>query len=113
MHLQPPYNLPTTCQVGLGSHDPSVSEYVWTYLLSSTDQYLSTAAPRAYLREQAGLFSGVTKWIDLPGDARPAAFPKVILQELHASGVLIYDGVVVRGRLIVHTPTAQNEAELT
>jgi len=55
----------------------------------------------------------MTEWINLPRDSWTTALTEIPLQELKAESVLINNGAVVCGRLVIHTPTTEDELEPT
>jgi len=55
----------------------------------------------------------MTERVYLPRDSWTATLTEVPLQELKAESVLINDGAVVCGRLVIHTPTTEDELEPT
>ena len=59
-----------------------------------------------------GHFCGMSERIDVPADSRSSGGSKVLLHESQPNGHLVDDGVVVRGCLIVHTPSSINELQL-
>eukprot|EP01043_Picozoa_sp_COSAG02_P014961 COSAG02_NODE_625_length_19372_cov_14.475355_10_plen_363_part_00 len=54
----------------------------------------------------------MTERVDLPGPTRDGVVAKVLLEELVATGGLVYHLDVVRARLVVHAPRAVDELEL-
>lgn len=51
--------------------------------------------------------------VDVPGDARPAAGSKRLVEEAEAHGHLVDDGAVVGGGLVAHAPAAVDELQTT
>ena len=66
-----------------------------------------------YLCKEGGLFTRMAKGVNLPSCSRAAAVSKVMLDELQAFCVLVYDSIIMSGRLIVHTPTSKNKLKST
>lgn len=58
----------------------------------------------SYLCKKRGVFAGVAKGVNVPGDPGPTADPKGLVQKPQADGHLVDDGAVVRRGLVAHTP---------
>jgi hypothetical protein len=63
--------------------------------------------------EERRLFFRMSKWIDLPPDSRNTALTKCIIKSSKTPRHLVYDLVIISGRLVIHTPTATYEFKLT
>lgn len=59
-----------------------------------------------YLCKHGGMFAGVAKGVNVPGDTGATARPKRLIEEPQAHGHLVDDSAVVGGGLITHTPAA-------
>lgn len=64
-----------------------------------------------YLCENGRVFSGMSKGVDVPGDARAAALAEGVVEEAQAQGHLVDDRAVVRGGLVTHAPAAVYELQ--
>lgn len=64
-----------------------------------------------YLRKQGGLLPRVAKGVDVPGHTGAPVVAKRVLKEAEAQSHLVYDGSVVRGRLVIHHPATVSKLQ--
>lgn len=66
-----------------------------------------------HLSKDGGVFSGVSKRVDVPGHPGTAAFTEGVIQESQPQSHLIYDCAVVCGGLVTHAPATIDKLKTT